>query len=236
VIASVTTGTTSERTQERVRLWLDRLPPMPALLNRLLTTMTADADEICLREVAELAAMDTLIAGRVLAVANSSFYSRGRTVCSVDEAVVRLGVQVVRNLLLTLSVNRFWGGLVVHDTFSMLRFNKHSLATAILSDLLARRFRVRQADAAFVAGLFHDVGQLVLASVFPDDYVRLSEQMLEGEDLEEQEYALFGFSHADLSAEATAQWNLPGVVQTAVRFHERTMNEERSEEDVELSR
>lgn len=216
---------TRDEMRRRLQLWLDRLPPFPAVLHRLLATIAMDPDDISLIDLADLVETDTLIAGKVLGIANSSFYSRGKAVCSVRQAVIRLGVQRLRNALLTLSINRVWGGLVIHDRFSILRFNRHGLAAAILADLLAQRLRVKNAEAAFIAGLFHDVGQLVLVSLFPDEYMPLLETLFEGDELEWRERDLLSFSHAEVSAEATAHWNLPRHIQQAVRFHERPISE-----------
>jgi putative nucleotidyltransferase with HDIG domain len=216
-----------EEARQRVRLWLDRLPPFPFALQRLLGTIGADPDEISLTDVAELVETDTLIAGKVLGVANSSLYSRGHPVCSIRQAVVRLGVLRLRNVLLSLSINRVWGGLVLRDDFPILRFNRHALATAILADLLAQELRLERAETAFAAGLFHDVGQLVLVATFPDEYISLLEQAADGAELELLENEALSFSHAEISAEATAHWNLPRDVQTAVRFHEHAIDQNR---------
>jgi HD-like signal output (HDOD) protein len=212
----------------RLQLWLDRLPPFPPVLHRLLATIAMDQDDISLFDMADIVETDTLIAGKVLGVANSSFYGRGQPVCSVRQAVIRLGLDRLRNVLLTLSINRVWGGLVIHEGFSILRFNRHALATAILCDLLAQGLHVKGAEAAFITGLFHDVGELVLVSLFPDRYMPLLEQLQDGEELEWRERELFSFSHAEVSAQATAHWNLPEKVQTAVRFHECAMPEVRT--------
>jgi HD-like signal output (HDOD) protein len=212
----------------RLQLWLDRLPPFPMVLHRLLATLAMDPDDISLLYLADLVETDTLIAGKVVGIANSSFYSRGQTVCSVRQAVIRLGVDRLRNVLLSLSINSVWGGLVIPNGFSILRFNQHALATAILCDLLTQRLHVKGAEVGFITGLFHDIGELVLVGLFPDQYISLRQQLLDGEVLEWQERQLLGFSHAEMSAEATAHWNLPEKVQTAVRLHERPVSEERT--------
>lgn len=207
--------------QKRVRLWLDRLPPFPMMLNRLLATMASDPDDVSFVDLTQIVEMDTVIAGRVLGVANSSFYGRSQTVSSIHQAVVRLGVHRLRNVVLTLSINRIWGRFVIEDDdFSILRFNRHALATAILADLIAQRQRTPGAEVAFVAGLFHDIGQLVLVSAFPGAYLPLLKESAGGEDLERRERELLTFTHSEISAEAIAQWRLPESVQAAVRFHE----------------
>src|SRR5207248_5547072 len=136
-----------EEVSERLKVWLDRLPAFPLVLNRLLAMIAGDPDDISLVELADLVETDTMIAGKILGVSNSAFYSRGQPICSVRHAVIRLGVEQLRNVLLGLSINRIWGGLVVADGFSILRFNKHALGTAVLCEVLAKQLRVPGADA-----------------------------------------------------------------------------------------
>lgn len=200
---------------------LDRLPPFSPVVRLLLTSLSNDSDDVPLSKVAILIEQDTVIAGKVLGVVNSAMYNRGQQICSVRQAVNRLGTGPLRNLVLGLSINRIWSEIRVSDSFSMLRFNRHALATAALSDILAQQLHIPEPDGAFVAGLFHDLGHLVLISLFPQTYEQLLRSVpLEGEELEDLERESFGFTHGAISAVATGFWKLPNSVQTAVRLHE----------------
>jgi HD-like signal output (HDOD) protein len=96
----------------------------------------------------------------------------------------------------------------------------HSSAAAILSDLLSQRLSVDYAEGAFVAGLLHDVGRLLIALGLTEEYGRIL-QMHEhdGKPLLECEMEVIGTTHPELSAEALAHWNLPEPIQNAVRYH-----------------
>ncbi len=139
-----------------------QLPPFSPVVRVLLASLSNDSDDVPLQRVAALIEEDTITAGKVLGVVNSAMYNRGKQICSIRQAVNRLGIGPLHNLVLGLSVNRIWSKIPVSDSFSMLRFNRHALATATLSNILAQQLLVPEPDAAFVAGLFHDVGQLVL--------------------------------------------------------------------------
>ena len=214
----------------RLKLSLDRMPPFPPVLSRLMGMTAMDPDDISLPSIADMVETDTLIAGKIIGIANSSFYSRGHAVGSVRQAVIRLGVNRLRNVLLSLSINKVWGGL--------LRFTAPSRsygsidtrsATAILCDILAQRLHIPGAELAFITGLFHDVGELLLIVLFPAQYMELLQQFSDENEREQRERELFTLSHAEISAEATAHWNLPEAVQIAVRFHERAVAEESAE-------
>lgn len=179
-------------------------------------------DDISLPALADLIEKDTLISGKILSIANSAAYSRGQGTYSIRHAVARLGLNRIRNTVLGLSVTRVWSGVRVPDRFSMLRFNQHALATATMSDLLVERVSTADAEQAFLAGLFHDIGQLFLASMYPVEYdTILQREYVGGLELEQCERDLFGFSHCDVSARTIAIWNLPEPIQVAALYHER---------------
>jgi len=206
---------------------LDQLEPFSPVLRRLLATLADGDDSISVAEIGNLIEKDTLIAGQVLGAANSALYNRGSEIVSVRRAVARLGVGVTRNLLLALSVNRIWSSVRTPASWSMLRFNAHSLATAITADLLSSRLPTEYPEGAFVAGLFHDIGHLLIATMLDEQYDRLFEVLEKTPNLRcEVERELLGYDHADLSSDAIAHWNLPLQVQRAVGFHERPQLDE----------
>ena len=210
-----------DEVREKILRCLNSLPPFSAVLRRVLATHSSDEDDISLPAIAVLMEKDTLISGKLLSIANSALYSRGREICSVQHALACLGINRVRNVILGLSVNRLWSGIRVPDEFSMLRFNQHALAAATACDLLVQRVPCTDPEEAFIAGLFHDVGQLVLVSMYPEQYcAALEEVPFDGGEFEEKERDLFGFTHAEVSAEVTAHWKLPMSVQVAVQNHE----------------
>jgi len=94
------------------------------------------------------------------------------------------------------------------------------VGVGILSDLLAQRLNVAYAEGAFAAGLFHDLGLLLVAIGLHDEYKQLSLLVQQSRKWDpEYEIQVLGMTHAELSAEALAQWKLPEEIQTAVRYH-----------------
>jgi putative nucleotidyltransferase with HDIG domain len=155
-----------------------------------------------------------VVAGNLLRLVNSALYARRGTINSVRYALSLLGMDKVRNAVLGMSLTRMWSKAFVPQRWSMARFDIHSAAVAILSDLLAQRLPVEYPEGAFVAGLLHDLGQLLIATGLPEECERIDEQ---GRLASERE--VLGFTHAELSAEALAVWNLPEAIQNAVLHH-----------------
>ena len=212
---------TTTATDERILQALEHLPAFPPVVRYVLASLSGDEDSISLPAVGNLIARDSLLAGKILGVANSSLYNRGQEINSVRQAVARLGIDRLRNVVLGLSANRIWGGLHAPAAFSMARFNLHAVATATAAEVLALELMPQLKDYCFIAGLFHDIGELLLAHTFPREYVvLLTPKPPRGREREEMERTLFGTTHSEVSATAIAHWNLSKIVQLAVLNHE----------------
>jgi HD-like signal output (HDOD) protein len=197
---------------------LGALPPFSPILNRLLAALAGEA--VSFNELGDLIEKDTVLAANLLHLVNSALYARRGTVNSVRHAVSLLGIAKLRNAVLGMSINRMWNPERMPVSWSMARFNLHSAAAAILSDLLAQRLPVNYPEGAFIAGLLHDVGRLLIAMSLPAQHDRLLKLWERGEGPHlDCEADVLGFTHPELSSGALAFWNLPAPIQTAVRYH-----------------
>jgi putative nucleotidyltransferase with HDIG domain len=119
-----------------------------------------------------------------------------------------------------MSISRMLNQAKTPPGFSMERFNRHSAAVAMLSDMLAQRVKVNYPEGAFVGGLLHDIGLLLEAMALPTEFTLvLRRQHESGRPWVECELELLGFSHATLSAAALAEWKLPLEIGEAARDH-----------------
>jgi HD-like signal output (HDOD) protein len=194
------------------------LPPFSPILNRLLASLANE--EVSFTKLADLIEKDTVVSANLLHLVNSAMYGRRGTVNSVRHALSLLGVNKLRNAVLGMSIARMWNSVRTPPGWSMASFNLHSVATAQLSDMLAQKVPVSYPEGAFIAGLLHDVGLLLIAVGLPGESVRILEKsQKEGHSLAEVERDLLGFTHAELSADALAAWNLPAAIQEAARDH-----------------
>jgi HD-like signal output (HDOD) protein len=197
---------------------LQQLPPFSPILNRLLASLARE--DVSFAKIADLIEKDTVLAGNILRVVNSALYGLPGTINSIRHAVSLLGICKLRNATLSMSVARMWNQVKTPPGWSMAKFNLHSAGVAILADLLASRLAVDYAEGAFAAGLFHDLGWLLVAIGLPDQFKQLSLLCPQNEKWAfEYEIQVLGMTHADLSADALAQWNLPEPIQAAVRYH-----------------
>jgi len=197
---------------------LGQLPPFSPILNRLIASLATE--DVSFAKIADLIEKDTVLAGNILKLVNSALYGLKGTVNSIRHAVSLLGLNKLRNAALSMSVTRMWSQVKTPPGWSTANFNQHSVGVAILSDLLAQRLNIVYAEGAFAAGLFHDLGLMLVAIGLHDEYKQISLLCQQNNKwAPEYETQVLGMSHAELSAQALAQWNLPEEIQTAVRYH-----------------
>jgi putative nucleotidyltransferase with HDIG domain len=197
---------------------LGELPTFSPILNRLLASLANE--EISFVKLGDLIEKDPVMAGNLLHLVNSALYARRGSINSVRHALSLLGINKLRNAVLGMSITRMWNQVHTPSSWSMARFNMHSAAVAILADLLAQRLNVIYAEGAFVAGLLHDVGRLLIALGLTEEYGRILQMHeSEGKALVICEMEITGITHPELSAKALEIWNLPEPIQNAVRYH-----------------
>jgi len=211
---------------------LGSLPPFSPILTRLLASLAEE--DVSFAALGDLIEKDTVVAANILQLVNSALYARAGTISSVRHAISLLGTSKLRNAVLGMSIARVWNRVKMPATWSMARFNMHSAAVALLSDMLAQRLPVAYPEGAFVAGLLHDVGRLLMALSLPAEYERIADLYNPGRrTLVDCEREVVGFTHPDLSAAALQFWKLPEEIGVAVRDHHSSPAE--SEQGIPLS-
>lgn len=204
--------------EDRILRTLNRLPPFSPTLNRLLATLCKE--DVSFAKVSDLIEKDAVLAGNILGLVNSSLYGRQDKVNSVRRAVALLGVNKLRNVALGMSITRMWTKVPVPPHWSMAAFNQHAIAVAMLADLISQHTAIDYPEGAFIAGLLHDVGKLVIVIGMPDSYSEI--MRLRGElqrPVQESEIRVLGVTHSDISWRVLRAWNLPETIQRAVLFH-----------------
>jgi putative nucleotidyltransferase with HDIG domain len=203
--------------QDHVLSKMDKLPPFSPVLSKLMATL-ADED-VSFVELASLIEKDTVLSGNVLKLVNSAYYGRSGTVNSIRHAVSIIGMVRVRNMVLSLSISKTWSSLKLPNSWSSARFNLHSVAVGIMADLLASNLPVPYSEGAFVGGLLHDIGKLLIAIAAPAEYERVLRRIEDGRTPAESEEETLGFSHGAISAALLEKWKIPKPIQRAVAMH-----------------
>lgn len=188
------------------------LPSLPALL---MEALQYTADNQSLTDFADKIAQDPPMVIRILRVANSPFYGMSREISSLRQAIVLLGLNRVRDMLLGVCFSKMLP--VRHKDFDYPLFLHHSMAVADCARQLAIYTGMGQ-DIAFTAGLLHDIGLLVIVLLFPDDFSRIINEPRPNRV--ETERRILGFDHMEIGGKVARYWNLPVVIQEAIEQHE----------------
>lgn len=193
------------------------LPSLPAVVSELMHAM--GREDVDLNQLAGKIALDQSLAAKTLRLANSSFYGLPSRVTSMQQAAAVLGLHSIRTLVTACSITGSFPPMAGTPHFNFTAFWRHSIATAVCARALAPHLRVHP-DTAFTAGLLHDLGTLVLATRYPDEYA-VMEELRRNRDccLCEAETVVFGFEHAQVGSALAAWWKFPQEMQQAVASH-----------------
>lgn len=208
--------TTQTEVPDFVREAVLSLPPLPEAAARILR-LARDPD-VDFREIVKIISADQTLTARVLRASNSALYGTSREVQTIRQAVVLLGRDAVTQLVLSVSVlNMRAGG--DGDGFDRAAFWRHSMAVAVAARGLATRFGV-DPERAFIAGLMHDIGKLVLAEHYGQRYAKLFSIARRGaRPLHRIERDIFSVDHAIVGQALCEHWKLASPLAQAVTGH-----------------
>ena len=206
---------------ERLDALVRQVRDLPALPDTVVRVMhLTDDPKSGIADVAKALVSDQALAARVLKLANSAFYGSSRRISTVSDAVVILGMRTTRNLVMATGCQEMLGHEVAGYALPPGALLRHSLACASAAQALAKRTQYRGTEEAFVAGLLHDLGKVVMNTYLRDQFLQVLIRAASGEmTYSEAEQAVFSFDHAEAGAHLLERWNLPASLVTAVRYH-----------------
>ncbi len=198
---------------------IKNLPTLPALQNRLAEELEKESPS--LECVGEIIAHDIALTAKVLQLVNSAFFCRAQPINNPVEAAVYLGLNTIQSLVLSTEIFS-QADLRTCKSFSFEALARHSWLTGVLARNVAQleRQEVKIHEQCFLAGLLHDVGQLILASGLPGEYAEVIAQAKnQSRPLWQVEQEFFGATHADVGAYLLALWGLSNPITEAVALH-----------------
>ncbi len=175
-----------------------QLPSLPEVTLRALEACRKDESY---RQIGEIVSSDTGLMVRVLALANSAIYGRPGEIRSIEHALLRLGTDCVRTLILTAALRQLLFDLGADQWGQLRDFWRHSLTTALTARALATLTRYADPDEAFLLGMLHNIGELIA--------IKTEDETLRQQYLDQQ---------ADISAALTLSWRLGPIAADAMRY------------------
>lgn len=206
---------------DRLKRVVDRiqgLPTLPAMLssiNRLMANPRTSA-----KEIAQLISSDPAITSKVLRVVNSSFYGFPNRISTVTHAIVILGFNTIRSVVLSTSIFDALRKTAPAQGFDRTAFWRHSIGVGAFSRVLARHLGYTSLEEFFIAGLLHDIGKVALDSYLPEDFAKVVSRVREADvTMLEAEEAVLGVTHADVGGWLLQKWSLSQALVDAVARH-----------------
>ncbi len=195
------------------------LPGIPETYMKL--SKALDDPESSAATLSRIVESDIAVCGKLLQVVNSSFFGLSRTVTQIPQAISILGGAMLKNLVLSVELAKAFEKSNWPDGFDLDFLQRHAtIAAKITHHILPKSEENR--GLAYLTGLLHDTGLLILAAHMPDFYDSCSETMRQqGLIRHEAEYALMGVSHAEIGAYLLGLWGLPLDLVEAVANHHR---------------
>src|SRR6202034_341967 len=187
------------------------LPSLPTVAVQILEL--AGKPNIDIAEIARVISKDPALSSKILRTVNSSFYGRSQSIGTVSHALVILGLQSVKTLVLgfslvtTLTKNKSPG-------FNHVKYWRRSFYAATAARTLATKMNLVQQEETFLAALLQDIGMLVLNQILTTQYSEISSKVKTHSELCAAEQEALGITHCEVGAFLAQQWKLPPILAT----------------------
>ncbi len=200
---------------------ISNLPTLPEIVVRILKIINDPTTSA--QNVAQLVCQDLSLSAKILRLANSAFYGVPRSITGINQAVVLLGLKIIRTIVLSLTVFDMFPGDRHSTLFNRTAFWRHCTSCGLLCRFLAEEisnFSLIDGEEAFCAGLLHDIGKVVMEQYLHDDFHKALQQAKSKKlSMYDAEKKLLGYTHTDVALWLTSGWNLPASIQVPMVFH-----------------
>jgi HD-like signal output (HDOD) protein len=217
------TGTASEKAEQRIKKMVDRirdLPPLPTLVSQILQILSQP--ETPLEEIETIISKDQALVAKLIQVGNSALYGGMQKASTLRQVLTRLGLKTIRNLVVAASTRSFF----MHNRKGMRLWGQflwqHSVESALAARRIAESIKYPEPEEAFIGGLVHDIGKLVILMLFAESY----QEILKLKKVHQMasipaETQVLGCNHEQIGRLLLDRWNMPDSAKACAEFHHR---------------
>ncbi|MCX6639608.1 MAG: HDOD domain-containing protein [bacterium] len=200
---------------------LKEIHDLPTLPNVFLNIMRVMRNpKVSIKEIALVVESDPAISMKILRLINSSFYGLSRTIDSVQQAIVLLGSNTLRNVVISVSIFKALDDHGKKAGFNREAFWQHSICCGVVARYIGRQLGNVGDEEGFIAGIIHDIGKVVLDRYFqPEMQAVMTEIRAKNLSFYEAERNAIGISHMEIGAYLAENWNLPEKLVTVIAQH-----------------
>ena len=200
------------------------LPPISIVARKVMEVVNYSSTNA--ETLQQIISKDQGMAGHIMKIANSALYASSGKIETLTDAIVMLGFNSIRSLSIMSATKNLYklsrngGRIGLKDKLMW----EHSVAAAIAGRIIARKVKPSYAEHAFMGGLMHDIGKLVLLKKVPDRFDHVIEEVYNtGRHFQDVEMEEFGFEHSEVGALLIKKWRLPEDFEEAIMLHHKVV-------------
>jgi HD-like signal output (HDOD) protein len=198
---------------------VDTIPTLPAIVGQV--TKAIANPESSARDLMEIIQPDQALTLKILRIANSAFYGRVREVCTLEQAIMVLGFNEIRNLVISVALFNNFHKLKATPLFVPGKFWEHSFLCGLAARIIAKKIALSGSEL-FLAGLMHDIGKLAICMLLPEEFSNIVATTGNGSlKTYYPELQTLGTAHDEVGASLFKRWLLPTQLVTAAAYHHR---------------
>ena len=197
------------------------LPAMPQVASKVLE-LSSDPNTSA-NQMQQVISDDQAMTARILKIANSAMYSCSRKIKTLTEAIVMLGFNSIRSLVVTSAARNLYNTKASRTGLKERLLWEHSIGAAFACRLLVQNRQPALTEEAFLAGLMHDIGKLVLSNRVPEKFDEIVQMVYnENRDFAVTERELLGFDHTQVGAALVNKWKLSPLLEDVILSHHKS--------------
>ncbi len=190
------------------------LPTIPVVATRVMQLI--ELENVTIDEIARVVMTDPAVAARVIKISNSAYYGCQRQIQSLPRAIVLLGLNTLKTIIVTASVKQVFQPFGLTEKLLW----EHSFGAALAARIIAGTTHIVNEEEAFLAGLFHDIGKIVMHTLDQSKFQKVMQNCYNDKIcFSEAEKNFFPFSHEEVGAFVINKWNFPETLIEVVRQH-----------------
>ncbi|EAQ79894.1 HDOD domain-containing protein [Blastopirellula marina] len=206
--------------EEALDILIQRIDEVSSLPQIAIQAMeVASAEESSASELTAIIECDVALSSRILKLVNSSAFGLRNQVTNLQQAIAYLGMKQVRNLAITASVSELFLGGDKVGAYSRSGLWEHMVAVGIAARMFAKKHHIGDPEDAFIAGLLHDLGIVILDQFLNTRFVMMLGAMSSQQVQVRWEQQYFGFDHTQFGERIARHWKFPELVVDTIRYH-----------------
>ncbi len=193
------------------------MPSLPHVLLKLIEA--CNNSDVTPRELSCIISKDTALSATVMRILHSPYSGLNNKVGSIEQAVIFLGIDTIKNIAISASIRQVFSHAEDNTLFQMNRFWLSSILCAIFARRIAKKLSYNSPEEAFLAGILHDIGTLLLWTHFREPYSGILKHSPDPQEQAIAEKKEIGADHCELGAWLTREWHLNRNISDAIQLH-----------------